>query len=48
MVINYHANPLYSSLITDPGRLNTWLKYNNGYAKNGDIIWGRIFDEYPV
>lgn len=36
MVLNYHGDN------TDPGTLNEWLKNNNGYTRNGAVLWPSI------
>ncbi|KKQ97771.1 MAG: hypothetical protein UT24_C0012G0083 [Candidatus Woesebacteria bacterium GW2011_GWB1_39_12] len=36
MVLNFHGNN------TTPELLNNWLKNNNGYARNGAILWPTV------
>lgn len=36
MVLNYHGDS------TDPSDLNNWLDSNNGYTRNGAVIWPAV------
>ena len=54
MVLHYYGiNTLPNGTLLDPGSLNEWLIDNNGYHRNGSLIWNAISDlssaeKYPT